>query len=102
MVFSGANDAPQSQLSYDAYANFHGKPGEYEMTVVWREFEPSATETPFWSLKAVRRAVTKLRVYEGEPPAGAKAVALAAGDFRPVPVPKEALKSTTRSVVTFE
>src|SRR5262249_1127347 len=62
--------------------------GEYAATVVWREFAPSEAASPFWSLKAVRRATTKLVVYAEEPPAGARAVALSADDFKPVPVEK--------------
>src|SRR5581483_9064344 len=68
-------------------------PGEYDLTVVWRECQPDASAPPLWALKAVRRASKKFTVYAGEPPAGAAPVALSASDFRDGPVePAEAAR----------
>lgn len=63
--------------------------GEYDLTVVWREFQPSAQSIPFWSLQAVRRATAKVIVYDDpKPPEGARAVAISRGDFQVMAIDK--------------
>jgi hypothetical protein len=68
-------------------------PGEYDLTVVWRDFWPAEDRTLFWYLASVLTATTKLTVYPDAPPPGEKAVGLKATDFRQVRIaPAEAAR----------
>ena len=67
------------------------QPGEYDLTVVWRDFRPARDREPFWSLSSVQTGTTKLTVYPDDrrPERGPSASKPETSDGRGSPRPRQ-------------